>query len=315
MTPPSIDFAHAFEVCAQRTRQSGSSFVASFYILPAHKRRAMMALYAFCREVDDLVDDCDRTPSARAQAAHQLNQWSERLNRLAQNPPLATIASEPPIAQALYATAKDFALPYEDLHRVIEGMRLDLNFLPYADWQSLFHYCDCVAGAVGRLSARIFGFARENENAVLRYASALGRALQLINIIRDGKEDRLRTRLYFPQTLWHDSFSWEDFQRTQTLDEAQWIWFFNDGCLSLFFREIDQAFTEAFQALPPSEQAHQRAGLVMGRTYQQLYREIRRAYSDDPETTRLRLAHSDFRLTPWRKWMILIFALLGFYSS
>src|SRR5262249_8953056 len=150
----------------------GSSFYYSFLFLPPERRRAITALYAFCREVDDVVDEVSDPDVARTKLAW----WRQEV--------AAAFAGTPqhPVAQALRPVVADFPLPQQDFQTVIDGMAMDLDHSRYLDFADLERYCHCVAGAVGLMSARIFG---TTDPATAVYARDLGIAFQLTNIIRD----------------------------------------------------------------------------------------------------------------------------------
>lgn len=274
-----------------------------------------MALYAFCREVDDIADEVKLADSeAESLARKALMHWSESLTRLASTSSRQNIVQEHPIAQALYDTVQEFSLPWNDLQLVIQGMRMDLNFSPYESWEDLFIYCDRVAGVVGRLSARIFGYAPENEIAVMLYATELGRALQLVNILRDGVEDRARSRIYIPRHYWPEAFSWTTFQQDilahKNIDEKLWLKFYNAEMIEAFFQRIDTAFDAAKTTLPQAEKRRQRSGLVMGRVYFNLYQKMRHAYLRDPKEAQQQLATSNLRLGSRQKWICMLSTLI-----
>ena len=170
-------------------RRSGTSFYWAMRRLPEEKWRAMFAVYAFCREVDDIADE----PGAIAEKLRRLGVWRDEIERLyAGNPTF-------PVTRGLVLPVSLFGLRKEDFLAVIEGMELDAaEALRIADADELWWYCDCVACAVGRLSNRIFGIGEEMGNCV---AGVLGQALQLTNILRDIHEDAERDRLYLPAVL------------------------------------------------------------------------------------------------------------------
>ena len=170
-------------------RRSGSSFAAAMATMTRPKRDAMYALYAFCREVDDIADD----PGVQAEKVARLAQWRVEVEHLYAGSPGG------PISRALAAAAEKFGFAKDDLVAVIEGMEMDAaNSLRIADMGELRLYCDRVACAVGRLSCRVFGIDRATGD---RLAAALGEALQLTNILRDIHEDAGRDRLYLPADL------------------------------------------------------------------------------------------------------------------
>lgn len=173
-------------------RQSGTSFYWAMRLLPEEKRRAMFAIYAFCREVDDIADD----PGVVSEKLSGLGHWREEVERLYAHAPAESIS------RALIGPVQRFGLRKEDFLAVIDGMEMDAaDRLRIADMDELELYCDRVACAVGRLSDRVFGV--EAPNDVL-LAKALGQALQLTNILRDLREDAERDRLYLPEDVLRD---------------------------------------------------------------------------------------------------------------
>lgn len=170
-------------------RRSGTSFYWAMRILPEEKRRAMFAVYAFCREVDDIADDPGEVPAKLI----ALGQWRDEIERLYDRAPRM------PISRALLAPVQRFGLRKTDFLAVIDGMEMDAaDRLRIADMDELILYCDRVACAVGRLSNRVFGV---DEPTGDRLARALGQALQLTNILRDLDEDARRDRLYLPEDM------------------------------------------------------------------------------------------------------------------
>lgn len=177
--------AHVYSV----VRRSGSSFYAAMRILPQEKRQAMYAIYAFCREVDDIADE----PGDLNDKLADLGRWRGEIERLYGG------HARHPIAVALEGPVERYGLRKEDFRALIDGMEMDASpTLRIADMAELILYCDRVAGAVGRLSNRIFGLDAAKSDSL---ASALGQALQLTNILRDIHEDVGRGRLYLPADL------------------------------------------------------------------------------------------------------------------
>ncbi len=171
-------------------KASGTSFAEGMRVLPKERREAMYALYAFCREVDDIADD---SPTIEARE-RGLALWHHRIRLLFQEG-----KAEGPICVALLPAIKAYGLVEEDFQAIIEGMDMDAREVIFApSMVKLDAYCDHVASAVGRASVRIFG---ESSDAALRVAHHLGRALQLTNILRDLAEDAIRGRLYLPREL------------------------------------------------------------------------------------------------------------------
>ncbi len=171
------------------TRRSASNLALAFVLLPRPRRAAMNALYAFCREVDDVADDTARPVPERRQA---LAAWREDIR-------LACAGDEPrlPVSRELRPFIHLHRLPFELFDEIVAGCEMDLELTRYPDWPQLELYCHRVASAVGLLSIRIFGCRHPHSAA---YAEALGRAFQLTNILRDVREDAARGRIYLPQT-------------------------------------------------------------------------------------------------------------------
>jgi len=245
------------EYCQQKAAASGSSFYYSFLFLPPERRRAITALYAFCREVDDVVDET----SDPQLAATKLAWWrTEVANLYAGNP-------QHPVSKALLPFTGKFSLAKENLGEIIDGMEMDLNQSRYLDWPGLERYCHRVAGVVGLLAAGIFGY---RDARTLEYARELGIAFQLTNIIRDVGEDARKNRIYLPM---------EDLKRfnvtaADILNGRETADF---GKLMKFEADRAKAYYEkAFSALPAEDRKAQRAGLIMAAIYRTLLEELER---------------------------------------
>ena len=168
-------------------KASGTSFYHGMKILPAPRRDAMYAIYAYCRVVDDIADDDASFEAKRA----ALDAWRTRIAALYRG------EANDPITRSLLAAIREFDLQREDFQDIVDGMEMDAGEPIVAPTlAALDVYCDRVASAVGRLSVRVFGDASAAARDV---AYALGRGLQLTNILRDVGEDAARGRLYLPK--------------------------------------------------------------------------------------------------------------------
>ena len=244
------------QYCQQKAAASGSSFYYSFLFLPPERRRAITALYAFCREVDDIVDECTDAGVARTKLAW----WRQQVAAIYGGAP------EHPVALALTAIVPVFGVPQERLQEIIDGMEMDLTQRRYPDFAALRLYCYRVASVVGLLSAEIFGYRHPDT---LKYAESLGMAFQLTNIVRDVGEDARRDRVYLPlDELARHNVAVADIMHARE----------SDGFRQLMEFQIERAlgyYREAFQLLPAADRKSQRPGLVMAAIYQALLNEIR----------------------------------------
>lgn len=245
------------EYCQEKAAQSGSSFYYSFLFLPTERRRAITALYAFCREVDDVVDECTDVGIARS----KLMWWRMEIG--------AMLAGNPshPVTIALQAHLIRYSLDGKNLNAIIDGMEMDLNQTRYLDFVDLQRYCWHVAGVVGILSASIFGATRPET---LQYAEKLGLAFQMTNIIRDVGEDARIGRIYLPGN------EMQQFGVTAAdiLNARH-----NEGFEKLMRFQAQRAQTlydEAFALLPVEDRRAQRPGLIMAAIYRALLDEIER---------------------------------------
>ncbi len=245
------------EYCRQKAVHSGSSFYYSFLFLPAERRRAITALYAFCREVDDVVDEVADPSVARTKLAW----WRREVAQAFAGTP------QHPVAQALVPVIRRFALPEAHLQTVLDGMAMDLEQVRYVDFDALELYCHRVAGVVGLMSAEIFGYSDPRTKG---YARDLGIAFQLTNICRDVGEDARRGRIYLPQ---------EDLQRFGVTPSALLRGEYSKGFRELMAFEIDrtqQWYRRALAQLPAQDRVPQRTGLTMAAIYRTLLGEIAR---------------------------------------
>ena len=236
------------QYCQQKASQSGSSFYYSFLFLPPERRRAITALYAFCREVDDVVDECTDLTVARTKLAW----WRTEVAALYAG------QAHHPVAQALMPVVTAFKLPQGSLNEIIDGMEMDLDQTRYADFKSLQLYCYRVASVVGLLSVEIFGY---TDRQTLKYAHDLGIALQLTNIIRDVGEDARRDRIYLPMDeLQQFGVSAADILNARETGNFQKLMAF----------QIERArhyYQLALAHLPAADRKAQRTGLIMAAIY------------------------------------------------
>jgi phytoene synthase len=245
------------EYCQQKAAQSGSSFYYSFLFLPAERRRAITALYAFCREVDDAVDE----PSDQGVAQTKLAWWRSELAQLyAGNP-------QHPVTRALAPSVKPYGLSHERLNEIIDGMEMDLRQSRYLDFTGLRLYCHRVAGVVGLLAASIFGYSKPQT---LDYAERLGLAFQLTNIIRDVGEDARNNRIYLPM----DEMKQFDVTAADILNARHTGNF--ERLMQFQGARAEKLYQEAYELLPDEDRRAQRPGLIMAAIYRTLLDEIRK---------------------------------------
>jgi len=263
--------------CQEKAAQSGSSFYYGFLFLTPIQRQAIMAVYAFCREVDDIVDECREKDIAN----QKLNWWSDEIERVFLE------KAEHPAGIALQKARKKFSLKKEFFQEILCGMQMDLKYQGYQKFEDLERYCYCVASAVGLLSVEIFGF---QDQKTLEYAKNLGIALQLINIIRDVGEDAARGRIYIPE-LELEQFSVDS---TDILNKK-----YSDNFYALMQFQTERAkeyYRKALDSLPAEDAPKQRAGLIMAEIYVALLKEI--------EKSNYQVLHQKISLTPLRKLWI-----------
>ena len=264
-----------------KAARSGSSFYYAFRFLPRPRRQAITAFYAFCREVDDVVDEM-REPGV---AAAKLAWWAGEVD--------AAFGGQPthPVMQALMPGARAYAIEPAHLHAVIDGCRIDLEQTRFLDWPALQRYCHLVAGVVGEVAANIFG---RTQDQTVAYAHRLGLAMQLTNIIRDVGDDARRGRIYLPLA---------ELQRfdvkAHELLERRAPWGYSERFDALMRFQAARAhatFDEALALLPAADRRAQTPGLMMANIYRTLLREI--------ERQGFRVLHQRTSLTPLRKLWI-----------
>ncbi|RYZ01172.1 MAG: squalene synthase HpnD [Comamonadaceae bacterium] len=261
----------------EKAAASGSSFYYAFLFLPRPRREAITAFYAFCREVDDVVDEVSDPGVAQTKLAW----WQTEVAR--------AFAGQPqhPAMRALMPAIAAYGLEERQLQQVIEGCRMDLEQTRYLDFPGLERYCHLVAGVVGEVSARIFGQTRPGTTD---YAHKLGLAFQLTNIIRDVGEDALRGRIYLPvNELQQFDVKAHEITRRQYSDRFVALMRFQAG-------RAHRLYDEALASLPDQDRRAQKPGLMMASIYRTLLREIE---ADD-----FQVLHQRVSLTPLRKFWL-----------
>jgi 15-cis-phytoene synthase len=262
---------------AQKAAASGSSFYYAFLFLPAPRRAAITAFYAFCREVDDIVDDTLDT----GVAASKLAWWQTEVAQ--------AFAGKPshPVMRALMPLAADYAIEEGHLQKVIQGCQMDLEQTRYLDYPGLQRYCHLVAGIVGEVAANIFGRTQAQTTA---YAHKLGQALQLTNILRDVGEDALRGRIYLPAS------ELQQFEvKAQDILQRSYSPRFT-ALMQFQAQRAQRLYDEALALLPSTDRRAQKPGLMMASIYRALLGEI--------ERDNFRVLHQRISLTPLRKFWL-----------
>ena len=264
-----------------KAARSGSSFYYAFLFLPPPRRAAITAFYAFCREVDDVVDEV-QDPGV---AATKLAWWRKEAASA-----FAGHASHP-VMQALMPLTAEFGIRADHLNAVIDGCQMDLEQSRYLDYAGLARYCHLVAGIVGEVASGIFG---RTEPSTIEYAHRLGLAMQLTNIIRDVGDDARRGRIYLPVS------ELQQFDvKAHELLNRQPPWGYSERFTALMRFQAERAhrcYDEAFALLPDADRVAQKPGLMMANIYRSLLREIE---ADD-----FAVLHQRISLTPIRKLWI-----------
>jgi phytoene synthase len=265
------------EYVQDKAAASGSSFYYAFLFLPKPRRAAITAFYAFCREVDDVVDEVSDPGVARTKLAW----WRSEVAKSFRGQP------EHPVMRALMPCAGEFGIEERQLQAVIEGCEMDLQQTRYLDFAALQRYCHLVAGIVGEVSARIFGQARPETTG---YAHKLGLAFQLTNIIRDVGEDAMRGRIYLPI----NELQQFDVKASEILERK-----YSDRFAALMKFQAERArklYDEALALLPEEDRRAQKPGLMMASIYRTLLNEI--------ERDGFQVLHQRVSLTPLRKFWL-----------
>ncbi len=273
------------EYCQQKAAQSGSSFYYSFLFLPKPRRQAITALYAFCREVDDAVDET----SDPAIALNKLIWWRSEINTMLGGQPTH------PVTRALLPHMAAYGLEGQHLLAIIDGMEMDLNQTRYLDYIGLQRYCWHVASVVGILSARIFGVTHPQT---LEFAEKLGLAFQLTNIIRDVGDDARKGRIYLPvNELQQFGVTAADILHARHSDQFV-------ALMQFQYERAQDCYEQAMALLPPEDRRAQRTSLIMAAIYRALLVEIK---DDGFSVLKQRIS-----LTPIRKlWLAWITYVRG----
>ena len=262
-----------------KAAKSGSSFYYAFLYLPPPRRAAITAFYAFCREVDDVVDEV----ADPAVAATKLAWWRGQVAEAFGGQP------SHPVMKALLPHTASFGITAAQLSAVIDGCQMDLDQSRYLDFAGLAHYCHLVAGVVGEVAASIFG---RTDDATIGYAHRLGLAMQLTNIIRDVGDDARRGRIYLPMSeLKQFGVTAQDILNRGYSDRFT-------ALMKFHAERAHRFYDEAFALLPEADRATQKPGLMMANIYRTLLREI--------EADNFQVLHQRTSLTPLRKLWIAV---------
>lgn len=261
----------------EKAANSGSSFYYAFLFLPPERRAAITAFYAFCREIDDIVDEVHDISVAAA----KLSWWRQEVGQSFQG------QSTHPVMHALMPYAQEYAIEPRHLLAVIEGCEMDLQQTRYLDYAGLQRYCHLVAGIVGEVAAQIFG---QTQAATTAFAHTLGQAFQMTNIIRDVGEDAMRGRIYLPvnelqqfEVKAHEVLNRQYSERFTRLMQFQ-------------AKRAHELYDSAIAMLPVADKRSQKPGLMMANIYRTLLREI--------ERENFQVLHQRIKLTPLRKlWL------------
>ena len=269
----------------QKAAASGSSFYYAFLFLPKPRRAAITAFYAFCREVDDVVDEVSDPSVAATKLAWWAKEVAQAFAAFKADPTLT--ANRHPVMLALLPHATEYKIEEHHLQAVIDGCRMDLEQTRYLDYPGLQRYCHLVAGIVGEVAANIFG---QTDPQTTQYAHKLGQAFQLTNIIRDIGEDAQRGRIYLPVS------ELQQFDvRAHELGKRG----YSDRFTALMHFQANRAhqlYDEAMALLPSADRRTQKPGLMMASIYRTLLREI--------EAENFQVLHQRISLTPLRKFWL-----------
>jgi phytoene synthase len=274
----------AYAHCAEITRAAGSSFAAAFWMLPRPRRRALHAIYAFCRLADDIADD----PEVKGDRDRLLERWRRELADAYRG------KATHPVGVALGDAVQRFDLPQEVFEDLLAGVESDLRGEVMETFEDLERYCYRVASTVGLLLVRLLG-ARSPES--LEYARSMGIAVQLTNVLRDVGEDAAGGRVYLPrQDLERMGVAPESLSRGEMTDEIRVL-------LAVYAERARIYYERAARALPAEDRAVLRPAEAMGGIYRALLEEL--------QAKRFPCLHESLRLSKPRRLAIAASAWLG----
>ena len=272
------------QYCQQKAKSSGSSFYYSFAFLPKDKREAITALYAFCREVDDVVDECSDYQVAKIKLAW----WRNEIEGMYANNP------QHPVSKALILYIHTYNLAKEHFLEIIDGMEMDVNFNRYEDFKQLQLYCYRVASVVGLLTASIFGY---QNRATLKYAHDLGMAFQLTNIIRDVGEDARMGRIYLPlDELKKAKVTEDDILHSRQTPQFKEL-------MDYQIERAESYYDKALRELPAEDKKTQKTGLMMASIYRTLLREIKAYGAEKVLSSKISLGKFHKLSLAFRVWL------------
>src|SRR5436190_21951507 len=276
------------------TRKSASNLALAFVLLPKAKRDGMSALYAFCREVDDIADNELIPLEERRQ---QLAAWREDVRRACSDQ-----APKFVVNRELQSVARDFHLPFEHFDALIQGVEMDLDIKRYPNYEQLDLYCYRVASVVGLLSIEIFGY---QNSACREYAIYLGKALQLTNILRDVRADAERGRIYLPLG---------ELQRFHVRPEEILCLGYSERFFELASSVAERArdfYRRARESLPANDRRSMVAAELMGSVYWRLLDKLERQRFDvfGPEPMRLNKGQKALLIV--RTWFRLVSGVMA----
>jgi 15-cis-phytoene synthase len=247
--------AAAYEHCARVTRQSGSSFAAAFWMVSPPRRRALHAIYAFCRLADDIADD----PEVAGDRGRLLGRWRAELRDAYRGTP------RHPVGVALADAVHRFELPETLFEALLSGVERDLSGRAIETFEELYRYCYCVASTIGLLLVRLQG---ARSPGVLEYAETMGIAVQLTNVLRDVGEDAAGGRIYLPrEDLERHCVRPESLREGKLTEEIRLL-------LALYAERARIYYEKAARALPAEERRRLRVAQAMGRIYRALLEEL-----------------------------------------